>query len=62
MNFDRNYQPQTRGNNTAKHLSSLQQISLAKRVYLYICLMTMVGAAMGEGKFRVESVRLYDQR
>ncbi|MEL6495626.1 MAG: hypothetical protein AAFQ41_10965 [Cyanobacteria bacterium J06623_7] len=58
MNGDRNYQPQTVSDRKFGFdlLGRIKSLPVVKRVYLYIVLMTLVGAAMGTIKYRLESI------
>jgi len=54
--FDRNYTTSTSSDqNNQKLVGKIQQLSIVKRVYLYILLLTAIGAVMGEVKYRLES-------
>ena len=56
MNFDRNYQTKTaaKKNFGFDLVGRVQSLPTVKRVYLYIALMTLVGAATGVVKYQVE--------
>ena len=57
MNFDRNYQTQIAQNDkTSDLINKIQKLPIVKKVYLYIFFMTVVGAAMGGVKYRLESI------
>ncbi len=58
MNFDRNYKTQIAPKDKASFdlIGNIQKLPIVKKVYLYVFLMTLVGAAMGAIKYRVESV------
>ena len=58
MNFDRNCKTQTVQNeNSCFDLTgNIQKLPTIKRVYLYIFLMALVGAATGAIKYQLESV------
>lgn len=57
MNFDRNYRTHTVQNeNTGLEIiSKIQKLPIVKRIYLYVFLIAVVGAVMGEVKYRQES-------
>ena len=57
MNFDRNYQTKTASGKKFGFdlVGRIQSLSTLKRVYLYISLMALVGAATGAVKHRVEA-------
>ena len=57
MNFDRNYQAKTvrEKNFGFDLLGRIHSFPIVKRVYLYVFLMALVGAATGAVKHRVES-------
>ena len=57
MNFDRNRQANTaRTQNFGFDLiGRIQSLPTVKRIYLYVILMTLVGAATGAVKYRVEA-------
>ena len=57
MNFDRNYQTKTASEKNFGFdlLGRIQSLPIVKRVYLYIFLMALVGAATGAVKYRVEA-------
>jgi hypothetical protein len=62
MNFDRNYQTQIAQNDkSTDFIDKIQKLPIVKKVYLYIFLMTVVGAAMGGVKYRLESVNCLAQ-
>lgn len=57
MNFDRNYQVKTaqKKNFGFDLIGRIQSLPIVKRVYLYVFLMALVGAATGAVKYRVEA-------
>ena len=57
MNFDRNYQTKTASEKNFGFdlVGRIQSLPTLKRVYLYISLMALVGAATGAVKHRVEA-------
>lgn len=62
MNFDRNYQTQISQNDkSTDFIDKIQKLPIVKKVYLYIFLMTVVGAAMGGVKYRLESINCLAQ-
>ena len=60
MNFNRNLTPpasltRNSADRDRKLASKIQKLAIVKRVYLYILLMTAIGAGMGEVKYHLES-------
>ncbi len=56
MNFQRNYRIETarNENKSSELISTIRKLPIVKRIYLYIFLMAIVGAFMGEVKYRLE--------
>ena len=58
MNFDRDRNRTLQNNSDSSIqilISTIQQLPIVKRVYFYILLMAVIGGAMGEVKYRLDS-------